>query len=139
MKTAITASHSTVTMFPPVPLTAPVTNGTTNKLTAMTRPAQAATMVDAAWRPDSFQITARSIRPPSSGRPGSRLKIPTTRLAHASWWTRLPMMVSGGTTRIRPNPPAARASDSAGPAAETRNSRPGVGGSRSISENPPSG
>ena len=96
-------------------------------------------MVEAAGRPVSFQITARSIRPPSSGRPGSRLKIPTTRLAQLSWLTSVPAMVSGETTCIRPYPTAARASDSAGPAADTRNSRPGVGGSRSISEKPPSG
>ena len=128
-----------MTRSPPVPFTAPATNGTTNRLTASTRPAQAAAMVAVDWRPVSFQITARSIRPPSSGRPGSRLKIPTTRLAHMSWRTRVPAMVSGGTTCIRPYPAAARASDSAGPAADTRNSRPGVGGSRSISENPPSG
>jgi len=86
MNAAITASHSTVVMSPPVPLrvTAPVTNGITNRPTAITRPAQAAAMVAIGWRPDSFQITARSIRPPSSGRPGSRLKIPTTRLAQRS-------------------------------------------------------
>ena len=96
-------------------------------------------MVDMFWRPDSFQITARSIRPPSSGRPGSRLKIPTTRLAQRSWLTRTPAMVLGGTTCISPYPAAASTSDSAGPAAETPNSRPGVGGSRSISEKPPSG
>jgi hypothetical protein len=30
------------------------------------------------------QITARSIRPPSSGRPGSRLKRPTMMLANTS-------------------------------------------------------
>jgi len=139
MNAAITASHSTMVMSPPAPVTAPVTNGITNRLTASTRPAQAAAMVAIDWRPDSFQITARSIRPPSSGRPGSRLKIPTTRLAQRSWLTSVPPMVSGGTTCIRPYPAAARTSDSAGPAADTRNSRPGVGGSCSISENPPSG
>ena len=96
-------------------------------------------MVEVDGRPVSFQITARSIRPPSSGRPGSRLKIPTTRLAQLRRWTRVPPTVSAGTTCIRPYPPAARASDRAGPAADTANSRPGVGGSCSISENPPSG
>ena len=106
MKTAITASHSTVTMSPPVPFTAPNTNGSANRLTARTRPAQAAAMVAVDWRPVSFQITARSIRPPSSGRPGSRLKIPTTRLAQRSWLTSVPPTVSGGTTCIRPYPPA---------------------------------
>ena len=111
----------------------------TNKLTARARPAQAAAMVAVDWRPVSFQITARSIRPPSSGSPGSRLKSPTIRLAQPSCQTRAPGMLSRETTCIRPNPAAARTSDSAGPAADTRNSRPGVGGSRSISENPPSG
>ena len=38
-----------------------------------------------------------------------------------------------------PMPMPASASDIAGPAAETRNSLPGVGGSCSISEKPPSG
>jgi len=70
--------------------------------TAAPRPAQAAAMVEVAGRPVSFQMTARSIRPPSSGRPGSRLKIPTTRLAHLSWLTSVPVMVSGETTCIRP-------------------------------------
>ena len=56
-----------------------------------------------------------------------------------SWSTSVPAMVPAGTTCIRPYPQAASASDSAGPAADTRNSRPGVGGSCSISENPPSG
>ena len=89
-------------------------------------------MVEVAWRPVSFQITARSIRPPSSGSPGSRLKIPTTRLAHMSWWTSVPVMVPGETTCISPYPAAARASDRAGPAADTRNSRPGVWAGRVI-------
>ena len=126
-------------MSPPVPRTPPVTNGITNRPTASTRPDQAAAMVAIDWRPDSFQITARSIRPPSSGRPGSRLKRPTTRLAQRSWLHSVPPMVSGGTTCIRPYPAAASTSDSAGPAADTMNSWPGVGGSFSISEKPPSG
>src|ERR1700730_1727162 len=102
MKTAITASHSTVTRSPPVPFTAPNTNGSTNRLTASTRPAQAAAMVAVDWRPVSFQITARSIRPPSSGRPGSRLKSPTTRLAHRSWLTSLPRAGAGRRGQRQP-------------------------------------
>ena len=56
-----------------------------------------------------------------------------------SWKISVPPMVPAVTTWVRPQPPAASSSESTGPAAETRNSRPGVCGSRSISENPPSG
>ncbi len=59
-------------------------------------------MVAVPGRPVNFQITARSIRPPSSGRPGSRLNTPTTRLAHMSWETSTPMMVPAVTTCSRP-------------------------------------
>ena len=84
--------------------------------------------------------TARSIRPPSSGRPGSRLKTPTIRLAQHQ-------LVDQDAGRCRPARPRAsgRTRRPPGPARApgrprtTRNSRPGVGGSRSISENPPSG
>jgi hypothetical protein len=64
------------------------------------RPAQAAAMVAVPGLPVSFQITARSIRPPSSGRPGSRLKSPTTRLAHLSWLISVPVMVPSGETDL---------------------------------------
>jgi hypothetical protein len=79
MKAAMTASRTTVTMPPPILLATGGARTRTNRLRAITRPAQAAVMVDAVGRPVTFQITARSIRPPSSGRPGSRLKTPTTR------------------------------------------------------------
>ncbi len=59
-------------------------------------------MVDVAGRPVTFQIAARSIRPPSSGRPGSRLKAPTIRLAHMSCETSVPPMVPARTTWVRP-------------------------------------
>ena len=58
-------------------------------------------MVDVPGRPVTFQIPARSIRPPSNGSPGSRLNTPTTRLAHRSWETSVPM-IPVGKTRIRP-------------------------------------
>ena len=82
-------------------MTQPVANGTTKMATASTRPAQAAAMVDVPGRPVSFQITARSIRPPSSGSPGSRLNTPTTRLAQRNWKASVPAMPVG-KTRIRP-------------------------------------
>ncbi len=87
----MTASHTTVYRSPPILLSHRRRASTrTNRPTASTRPAQAAAMVEVAGRPVTFQITARSIRPPSSGRPGSRLNSPTTRLAHISWVTSVP-------------------------------------------------
>ena len=75
----------------------------TNRLSASTRPAQAAAIVAVAGRPVTFQIAARSIMPPSRGRPGSRLKTPITRLAHMSWKTSVEATVSAEeTTRVRP-------------------------------------
>ena len=54
-------------------------------------------------RPVTFQIAARSIMPPSRGSPGSRLKIPITRLAHMSWKTSVEATTSAeGTSRVRP-------------------------------------
>ncbi len=41
-------------------------------------------MVPVVALPVSFQTPARSIRPPSSGRPGSRLNIPTSTFARIS-------------------------------------------------------
>src|SRR5712692_5871625 len=48
---------------------------------ASARPAQAAAIVAEYGLPVSFHTPARKIRPPSSGRPGSRLKTPTNRFA----------------------------------------------------------
>ena len=95
-------------------------------------------MVAVPGLPVTFQMTARSIRPPSSGRPGSRLKTPTMMLATMSCLISAPVTPYGATWD-RPQPSAPSASDSAGPAPATANSRPGVGASRSISETPPSG
>ena len=95
-------------------------------------------MVAAPGRPVTFQMTARSIRPPSSGRPGSRLKAATTKLANISCLISTPVTPYGATL-VRPQPATPSTRDSAGPAAATANSRPGVGASRSISETPPSG
>ena len=57
------------------------------KATANPRPTQAATTVPLCSLRVTPHTTSRSIRPPSSGRPGSRLNAPTIRLAHASWTT----------------------------------------------------
>ena len=113
-------------------------NGTISRAAAITRPVQAAPMVAASGRWLIFQIPARSIRPPSSGSPGSRLNSPTSRLAHISWVTST-CAVPKGISLLSPYPTAARTSEIAGPAAATRNSLAGVGASFSISENPPSG
>lgn len=48
--------------------------------TARARPTQAAAMVPLMGLPVIFQTTARSMRPPSRGRPGRRLKAATMRL-----------------------------------------------------------
>ena len=68
-----------------VPFSASRVGGTTRTAIASTRPAQAAATVAVAGLPVSFHTPARSIRPPSSGSPGSRLKMPTSRLAQTSW------------------------------------------------------
>ena len=71
MNAAMTSTHSVLTMSPPA--RPPEKNGIASSAIARTRPAQAAAMVAASGLPVIFQMTARSIRPPSSGRPGSRL------------------------------------------------------------------
>ena len=90
-------------------------------------------------RPVSFHTPARRIRPPSSGRPGSRLNTPTTRFARISWSISTRGMPPGLNATSRPQPHPASASEVSGPTTETANSRAGVCGSCSISENPPSG
>ena len=61
------------------------------------RPTQAAAMVPLMGLPVIFQTTARSIRPPSSGRPGSRLKAATMRLEIISPASSTPGTVPGST------------------------------------------
>ena len=139
MKAAITASQTASKSWMPLPALAYSASGITSTAIASTRPAQAATTVACPGRPVSFHTPARSILPPSSGRPGSRLKTPTSTFAITSWKSSTRRTPPPWTPRYSAYPPAASASETAGPAAETRNSRPGVGGSRSISENPPSG
>ena len=105
---------------------------------ASARPTQAAAIVAVFGLPVIFQMTARSIRPPSSGSPGSRLKMPTMMFAYISCRTSEPLTPSLTTSEsAQPTPPSA--SDSAGPAADTQNSLSGVCGSLSISEMPPRG
>ena len=114
--------------------------GSTSTATASTRPAQAAATVAVAGLPVTFHTPARSIRPPSSGRPGQQVEDADQQVGPDQLLEQQPGQAAGldGHVRRRSRPPA-RASESSGPAAETRNSLPGVGGSRSISENPPSG
>ena len=114
-------------------------NGTSTSSTASPRPAHAAAIVAWPGRPVSFHIPARSIRPPSSGRPGSRLNTPTTRLARISWSISTRGIPPRLNATFSPQPHPASASEVSGPTTETANSRAGVGGSCSISEKPPSG
>ncbi len=113
--------------------------GSAISATAISRPTQAAATVATAGRPEAFHTMARSIRPPSSGRPGSRLNTPTTMLAQHTWRTMTQATVPDGTTCSSPKAIAASTKDRNGPAADTVNSRPGVCGSTSISDTPPSG
>jgi len=97
------------------------------------------TGIEVAGRPDAACGDLEADRPPSSGRPGSRLKIPTTRLAQRSWLHSVPPMVSCGTTCIRPYPTAARTSDSAGPAPpSTTSTNPPPSRQNSARSSPPS-
>ncbi|OLT13252.1 hypothetical protein BJF79_21075 [Actinomadura sp. CNU-125] len=87
--------------------------------------------------PVAFQTAARTRRPPSRGRPGRRLKTPTRRLAKVRASMR--RRAVGGRGRVawarRPSP--ARTRLTRGPAKAMRNSRPGVGASRSMEVSPP--
>ncbi len=55
--------------------------------TATAPPPTTAARVPAERRPDSAHTPARRMRPPSSGRPGSRLNTATAALATAVWAT----------------------------------------------------
>ncbi len=84
MKPAITSSHS---QYRPRDELLPLSWANRAKPTSAmvrTRPAQAAAIVAVYCRLVIFQMPARKIRPPSSGSPGSRLKIPTIRFAKKS-------------------------------------------------------
>lgn len=69
-------------------------------MTASARPTQAAATVPLIGRPVIFQTTARSIRPPSSGRPGRRLNAATMRLEIISPPSRTPGTVPASTNFI---------------------------------------
>ena len=139
MNAAMTPSQTTSKIWTWLPADTISATGTTSTATARIRPAQAATMVAVTGLPVTFHTPARSIRPPSSGRPGSRLNTPTSRLAQTSCSISRPGRPPRWLTSRTTQPSAASTSESSGPAADTRSSRPGVGGSCSISENPPSG
>ena len=124
MNAAMTPSQSrfTVPADEPAPSLKMIISGSASRPMASTRPAQAAAIVPVPGRPVSFQTPARSIRPPSSGSPGSRLKTPTSRLATISWSVSTRAMPVGWTTSMASQPRPARPRDSSGPAPETRNS-----------------
>ena len=103
MKAASTASHTTLVMSPPNRRSTTGARTRTNRPRAITRPAHAAAMVDVPGRLVTLQMTARSIRPPSRGSPGSRLNAPTTRLPQPSRETSEDKTASEGEiTRVRP-------------------------------------
>ena len=64
---------------------------------ATARPLQAATTVPRSWLPVAPHTSDFSTRPPSSGRPGTRLRTPTIRLAPASPSTAISSRPSGVT------------------------------------------
>ncbi len=76
--------------------------GSAISATAISRPTQAAATVATAGRPEAFQMMARSIRPPSSGRPGSRLNTPTTMLAQQAWRTMTQTTLPAGDRMLQP-------------------------------------
>ncbi len=138
MNEASTSGHTRSVKSRSRPPVSAVATGKITSSAASTRPPQAATMVPEPGLPESFQTPARNILPPSSGSPGSRLNTPTMRLANHSCQvstSRMPPSLITQTSAARPMP--ASPSESAGPAAATMNSLPGVGGSFSISETPP--
>ena len=102
-------------------------------------PPAAATRVAREKLPVPRQIAARRILPPSSGRPGTRLKTATPRFTSASVSNTASAPVHPSRS-ARPAPSASTlpiATDVAGPASATANSEPGVGSSPSISATPP--
>ena len=76
------------------------------------------------------------MRPPSSGRPGTRLMMPTKRLVHASPERARPIRPPGATWYAR-YATRATASEDSGPTTETQNSWRGVSGSPSMAVIPP--
>ncbi len=96
---ASTASTRVSVVVRSVPRAA-LTRGRPNSTaTASARPTQAATTVPVIGLPVTAQTTARSIRPPSSGRPGSRLKAATTTLETIRPVSSTPGTVESSTAR----------------------------------------
>ena len=56
----------------------------------MIRPPQPAATVPFSWLPVAFQTADSTSRPPSSGSPGSTLKMPISRLAQTKMLARIP-------------------------------------------------
>ncbi|OCI31804.1 hypothetical protein OERS_14750 [Oerskovia enterophila] len=80
----ISADHATVKKSTWYPLSRGQPRAHTTTPTAMTRPTQPATIVPRVRDPVTAQTADSRICPPSSGRPGSRLKTPTNALENAA-------------------------------------------------------
>ena len=103
-----------------------------------TRPPQPATIVPWCGLPVTFQTTARSTRPPSSGSPGTRLSTPTTRLAPARPADGQPEQAVGGHAASRPSDDQPDGERGQRPDhGDRRTPGPGCRGSPSISVTPP--
>ena len=103
----------------------------------MTRPPAAASRVALRRSPFQRQSPARSIRPPSSGSAGSRLKASRSRLMNPSH-AHTALTGSGRPGRkATPTKPAPRPSDTSGPATAMRNSAPGDGNMPAKRATPP--
>ena len=108
--------------------------GTTTSATP--RPACAATRVERSASPVTCQTAARSTRPPSSGRPGSRLKPATRPLDSATIAASRYGSESSSNTGSAASPTPARISETSGPMTATAYSRAGVCGGSVISVTP---
>ncbi len=104
MKAAMAPSQTTFTRSIPLPLPfrRTMASGTASSATARPRPAQAAAIVPVPGLPVSFHTAARTIQPPSSGSPGSRLSTPITMFARISWSIRIRGMPPGPNATMIP-------------------------------------
>src|SRR5699024_8833057 len=97
-----------------------------------------AALVPQERRPDSAHTPARSILPPSSGRPGNTLNTPTAALAMPHSSTNNHTGPPAGIARSNSPNNAANTTDTRGPAAATAASSRDLTGVREISASPPS-
>ncbi len=111
-------------------------NGQLSASTATTRPPHPAARVPVWGRPVAPHTAAFSTRPPSSGRPGTRLSTPISRLAPARPSTAIRSSPSGVTNQ-RPSAAAPTAIDVSGPTTAIQNSCRGLRVSPLIAVMPP--